>query len=319
MDAKITRQRLSRMLAYDWLKILGIIAGVILIWSIVFTMTATRITPSQQFTVFNHYANQGLQGTSFYDHYDKTIENGVFSYEIMETGAVDLATTEESYIFTICDTRFSTGEGDLIFLPHIADASLAETELKDMKYTETFYARYASMITDWETYLADARTYLNTYFNGDYVSGELDERKAERDFRATVNATRDKRFRRESKLLQGIQDEFLRLEKYRAELLRFEGYLSNGVVALQSVSYTDGENTSQGNYALNLCPNETTMSKLKDYVCYSVTGDDGKSKASAKDMCVMLLDLPGMNKDYQYETLLYVNDVIKQAYTPTAA
>ena len=60
MDAKITKQRLGGMLSYDWFKIVAVAAAVILGWSLVLTMTATRITPAQQFTVFNHYANNGL-------------------------------------------------------------------------------------------------------------------------------------------------------------------------------------------------------------------------------------------------------------------
>ena len=57
MDAKITKTRLSRLLSYDWLKIVGVIAGVILVWSLIFTMTATRITPAQQFHVLNYVGN----------------------------------------------------------------------------------------------------------------------------------------------------------------------------------------------------------------------------------------------------------------------
>ena len=60
MDAKITKLRLSRMLSYDWLKIIGAAAAVIIVWVLIFTMTATRITSAQTFTVHNYLGNISL-------------------------------------------------------------------------------------------------------------------------------------------------------------------------------------------------------------------------------------------------------------------
>ena len=60
MDAKITKLRLSRMLSYDWLKIVGTAVGVIIVWVLIFTMTATRITPAQTFTIANYLGNNAM-------------------------------------------------------------------------------------------------------------------------------------------------------------------------------------------------------------------------------------------------------------------
>ncbi len=46
MDAKITKKRLGAMLSYDWLKIVGVAAAIIVVWMLIFQMTATRIMPS---------------------------------------------------------------------------------------------------------------------------------------------------------------------------------------------------------------------------------------------------------------------------------
>ena len=58
MDAKITKQRLGRLLSYDWIKIIALAVAAIVVWSLIFTMTATRITAAQQFSVFNYFKMQ---------------------------------------------------------------------------------------------------------------------------------------------------------------------------------------------------------------------------------------------------------------------
>ncbi len=325
MDAKVTKRRLGVLLSYDWLKILGLIAGVIVIWSLVFTMTATRITPAQQFTVFNHYANASVEYTSFYDHYERAKSNDVFSYEVLENDVIDLPAAGEQYIYTMCDTRFATSEGDMMFVPNILDTSTEELGEKQMSYPETFTARYRSVLCDWDTFMQEARTYLNSYFGGNYKTGELNKEKAERIFRSKVEQSKDKRFRRKSKLEQGVKDEYTRLQKYRDALVQLEAYLEDGTVKLQSVQYKDGTGEpyknadgsvfDERNYLLNICPDESKASKLKNLVYYGKENADGAKVASAQDMCVMLFKLEEMDENFQYETLLYVNHVIASSLT----
>lgn len=54
MDAKITKKRLNILLSYDWIKIILVAVAMIVLWSLVFTMTATRVTNAQNFTIFNY-------------------------------------------------------------------------------------------------------------------------------------------------------------------------------------------------------------------------------------------------------------------------
>ena len=46
------------MLSYDWIKMVLVAAAIIVAWTLIFTMTATRITPAQQYTVFNYEGNR---------------------------------------------------------------------------------------------------------------------------------------------------------------------------------------------------------------------------------------------------------------------
>ena len=47
--------------------------------------------------------------------------------------------------------------------------------------------------------------------------------------------------------------------------------------------------------------------------------EDGTSKASAQDMCVILFFLPDMDETFQYETVLYLNTVIAASMTSAQA
>ena len=91
MDAKITKERLSRMLSYDWLKIVGAAVAAIILWTLVFTVSATRITPSQQFTAISYFGNVSTINTKLSKSMTDAYSKDVFSYEVLEINdSIDL-------------------------------------------------------------------------------------------------------------------------------------------------------------------------------------------------------------------------------------
>ena len=114
MDAKITKKRIGRLLSYDWIKIVALAVAAIVLWSLIFTMTATRITPAQQFTVFNYRCNRTLTDT-YYDSFDSALsgKNKIFSYEVIEGTTNDLTTAGE-YASTLLEARTATEEASSI-------------------------------------------------------------------------------------------------------------------------------------------------------------------------------------------------------------
>ena len=337
MDAKITKTRLARMLSYDWMKIVGVAAAFILVWVLIFTMTATRITPAQQFTVFNYYANAGLTD-KFYSLYENTLSGGVFSYEVIELNQNDLPTSGEENAFTLMESRFATDEGDIMFVPHIGDKDYASKDAEtgetvyEQTYAESFFNRwfaytYELYKVDETTgeliggYFYDMEQYLIGYFGDTWETGELDKTKAEKDFRARVKKNKDKRFKKESEIAQGVLDEYERLEKYRSALNEFYGYLESGVVEFTKLELygEDDEVLRSGYYALNICPDEEGLnSTLSEYIYYRTTvevvDEDGetttKDKNSAQDMQAVFLRMKGVEESFEYETLLFVNALI---------
>ncbi|MBE5739263.1 MAG: hypothetical protein E7349_00225 [Clostridiales bacterium] len=329
MDTKITKTRLSRMLSYDWLKIVGFSVAAIIVWTLIFTMTATRITPAQEFTVLNYAGNLSLSN-KFFDSYNKTIENGVFSYEVIETNNNDLTASKE-YLNTVLEARFTTDEGDVLYVSLENDP---DTAYKDENDETQYNSYYQSFLNRWfhyvhrldgeNGYFAQMESYLNMYYTNGYTDAEsLDTAKVEADFRARIKENKDKRFKKESQIEKGVQDEIVRIQKYRDALVNFNSYLAAGYVEFTegSVTYTfeSGEQTYSGMYAINLCPNVETMGGLQEYVSYYSSYEDENGttqyKTTAENMQIVILDLDGVAPEFKYESLLYINSVIESYCT----
>ena len=330
MDAKITKTRLTRMLSYDWLKIVGLALAFIVFWSLIFTMTATRIQPYQQFTIFSYHSNAGL--SDMYYNRMKVLQQDVFSHQTLEVDSYDLS-AQASMSSTMLQTRISTDEGDLVFVPMEGDK---DNEVKDgdtvtypRTYVETFFAGYAANLFDIEKYLEGMDAYLDGYYYGDHTAGVMDETLVKTSFINRVTASKDKRYKTDKQKQAGALLEVERIAKYKVAYDEFMGYLGAGIVRLETVitrnadgsEMTDeetGEVFMQGKYALNLCPNVNTMGKLSEWYQYNA-GTNDNPLWTAKDMCVMFLDMYAVEDGYEYESLLFVTYLIKTCYTPANA
>ena len=126
-----------------------------------------------------------------------------------------------------------------------------------------------------------------------------------------IKRNNDKRFKKDDKIEAGVLQEYERIEKYTAALKEFEGYLADGTVTLTHLQVKDstGKVYKEGNFAVNLCPEGGKTEKLKEQVYY-YTEDNAKT---AKNMHVMFFDLAGVEDSFEYESLIYVNEVIKAA------
>lgn len=328
MDAKITKTRLSRMLSYDWLKMLLTAVAAIVVWMLIFTMTATRITPAQQYTVYNYVGNTSLSA-EFYDFLQGGKTADRFSHEVLKIDSYDFTTTGSS-THEILSARMQTDEGDALFLSPLNDASTAYKEDEETKYRytylESYLRRYAYMTFDVNEYLEQMRAYLNGYY-GDYKAenATLNEEKVETDFRKREK--KDKRYKKEGDIRKGIALDKERLEKYRAALINVEGYLENGTITLVETELKEtlenGEEkvvVKKGAYAINLCPT-TRTSGLQKYVGYSktVTDEEGNelSVRTAENMMLCLLDLRGMDANYLGENLIFIDYTVQRAMAAT--
>ena len=338
MDAKITKKRLSRMLSYDWLKMVLAAAAIIIVWTLIFTMTATRITPAQQYTVFNYDGNRPFSMTKFNKVYDDAFDRDIFSHEVIKATSYDMTTTG-SNLHTVMDSRLQTDEGDAIFVSKEGDPDFP---IKDddgnvigyeYTYLQTFVMRYGYYLYDINDYLDYMKKYLNKYYidengNPDYENGVLNEEKVEQDFR--TREKNDKRFKTEKQKKAGVKKDIERIQKYRDALVQFYKYLNEDKVI--SLEYTTikmenekgEEETLLDNvaYSINLCPNAETMGGLKNYAAYTkmvVDEQTGKKHnvESAENMQLCLFKLKGVNKNFVGENLIFINEMVRLSLEAT--
>lgn len=325
------------MLAYDWLKIIGTAAAVIVVWVLIFTMTATRITPAQTFTVANYVGNNSLTNANFSKSINQAFSNKAFTGEVIEFTSFDL-TTAGDIAGQLLEARVTTNEGDVMFVSQQPNTDTAYTvqttdengqTVEETKYghtyLETFLSGYRWKVhnldpEDENSFFKQMERYLNEYYTGGYTdANSLNEEKVEEAFRARIKRTKDKRYKNEESIQKGIDEAIDRMKKYQKALVAFYGYLDEGLVTLTKTNYTlmEGEQYAfEGTYSINLCPDVDRMGKLADIVSYPVTytNEDGEEMQvnTAKDMNICLFDLNGEEEEFRYEALLYVVDLIEQ-------
>lgn len=349
MDAKITKTRLGQLLSYEWIKILLFIVIAIVVWSLVFTMTATRITPTQTYSIVNFYGtNFGTKISENYYGY----KGNVFSYEVMECSVVDVLAGGDDYVGTLLETRFVTSEGDVLFAANVnnPESKTAKTdengnEIKNAEgETEYEYTTYLQQFlkttyfhdvvrlddtAEKDGYFTQMKKYLAGFYQftetektfgevtlsvADFDENTLDTATVERLFRERVARNKDKRFKKEAQIQQGIADEIKRIQSYCEGYETIFEYLEKGYISftVSSVQMTETV-TYTGAYSLNLCPNEDTMGGLKNFVYHIAQDENGKNYTTAKDINALFLLLDGVDTDFQYETVLLINQFVKEA------
>ncbi len=326
MDAKITKIRLSRMLSYDWIKIIGAAAAAIIVWMLIFTMTATRILPSQEFVVCNYTSNIALTN-DFYANYQK-IGGQALSKDVLNVRADDMTTAAES-AYQLLQARVATEELDVMLVSQEWDVSTAiptdstsENSTPQYKntYLQSFVRSYSYALHDVEKLLSDMETFVGKYYTGDVMNAQ----KVEEDFRARALRMKDKRYKKEADILTGVELEKDRIAKYREALLSMKGYIEKGYVTLTHTEYKDetGKAVISGKYSFNICPTTVTdtavkakLDKLSKMVGYTkkYLDENGKEQTtvSADNMNVCLFDIDTTGEEvYDYEGILYINGLV---------
>ena len=302
MDAKITKKRLKEMLVYDWLKFIALGLAAVFFWMMLFTFTATKMTFTQQFTIFNHSTN-GMVLNDLYDLLDDCLEDG-FSYEVIEHQVIDLS-DKADYASAHYDSYLSTEMAHLIFMPYAEETA-----------QNFINQRFLNLISV-NDFMTDMKAYVSLYYaNGDYINGELNKAKVEEDFRILLKKQKDKRFRG-AKFEIGLTAEYARIESYADAIVEFEGYIDSGLICYQAMevqnsSHPEEVYVEKENYLVNLCPEaDSAMKGLKKYL-YRYDGTNNKK--TALNMSVFFVKKGKYcEKAYSYESLLFLNKLISAA------
>ncbi len=340
MDAKITIKRLKDWLTYDWLKVVGVAIAGILVWTLVFNFAATRIRPSQSFTVFNYTGNYSLSDTDYNRVRASLLGEDVFSYEVIETGEMDL-TTMADLVETQLQNQIAINHVNVMFIANDKDTKYEYKDEQGNGYYKTYLERFAEgqfgtyMYELGEktenNYFKQVESFLNRFYGDWKDKSSLNEEKVKAEFLARAKKNKDKRFKTEEEKQQGAKDDIKRIEKYRDALENIYGYLEKGYISITEVPVqiqVDNQGTTETFYrsAINLCPNEETMGGLKDIVKYDLEYEENgekKTRMTAKDMHLVLFNLVDkkdqtrkkekdrMEDGFQYENLLFTDNLVR--------
>lgn len=331
MDAKITKKRLGNMLSYDWIKIIAIAVALIVFWSLLFTMTATKLTSAQTFSVYSYIGSS--TGTPF-DRYSSNLKK-ILSYDVEKITTENFSSGGDQAM-SVIQARFAVDEGDALFVSperNKKNGSYTVGEGEEQKtehysYLEHFLYNYHYTVETFGEggYIDELNAYLDSYYLGDYKNpdptvADIDETLVKKDFRKRIKKLKDKRFKKEAEIKKGEKKELQRIESYRLALIEFETYLEKGYITFQktTLNFKDGNGnavTKEDYFSINLCPNEATMGELKNTVFYqkTVTDETGAEKkvSTAQDMNLVLLDLSSSKYRYsRWEGLKFVNYVVR--------
>ena len=296
------------MLSYDWLKFIALGMAAVIFWLIVLTVTATKITNTQNFYVISHSTSRITVGFQNLLTECNRNDEGGFSYEVIETQVSDLSTVpgQEKSLY---EAHLGAETAHLIFMP-LCDG-IAQT------FLNSYYLHLLSV----HDFMMSMETYVSSYYtNGDYVNGTLNQQKVEDDFRALIKKNKDKRFKGKN-FDVGLLQEYARIEKYANALQEFKGYLSDEYVSYvqMEVKNPSDENNPyipKKDYVINLCPDNTKMGNLKNYIYYYSGETKDENLKTAESMSVFFSRKQKYSEPaYMYESLIFINKLIRASKT----
>lgn len=330
MDNRITKKRLSNMLSYDWIAMIIVSVLVILVWDLLYTTLAVRLSVGQQ---FKFYCDSSIYGENL-ELIDLCERDNTFSYDVITVNSENLLSD-----FNVLGTRLSAQEGDVLITDCKEPADDAEDKSIRVKSMVDTHHGYS-----YEQMLKDAKDYLSGYMKDGVENAfevesfdleNIDETKVSTKFRARMK--KDNRFRKESEIKNGIVLETERIENLYSEVVKF-GYL----LSLKEthpelfVVYTKYQQTCELQetkdkqefwYNNGLKPeidagrgNNVYALKVSALSNFAFAEDNKnnpskyfklKGTDSAENVVIMVFDFRSYQPHLQYETISFINTIVE--------
>jgi hypothetical protein len=233
---------------------------------------------------------------------------------------------------------------DVMFAPNVNDPD-TKTEVKDEQgnVTATTYSTYISQFlntsyffyvaqlddsADKDGYFTQMKKYLDKFYaltgeeektygetvlvKAQFDENSLDKALVESEFRSRIRANKDKRFKKEEQITVGVAQEIFRIESYLKAYNKFFEYADSGYISFTKSTLQITEAFSvTGTFGINLCPDEQKMGGLKEYSYYV----DFEGVVTAKNIHATFLSLDGLDKNFQYENLILINNLVESYST----
>lgn len=334
MDAKITKSRLGHMLSYDWIKILAVCAAAVVVWVLLFTTLAPRATLGQTFEIYV-YPYMRYYGEAV-GNLDSLHEDDALSDDVLDMALTNLM---EDSMGTILGAHFAAGQGDVMFVSSREYESGSTDEegnpimTSDLEQFVSNFLGYCVWLggegeypvegTDsnlnTHNYLQSCKNYLDKYYP-DGLDGEPDRAAVESDFRARIRG--DNRYKRESQIVRGLEEEFARLARLAGAYRNVLGYLEDGTLSLTEVELTvestqdengDGTvdsndtRTAKGYFSFDL----SNVSGIENLIATSRGTEDGSYTGQSVNMVVLNMRL--QEEALRYEQITFLDYLVRES------
>lgn len=316
MDAHISKKRIGHMLSYDWIKIIAIAAAAIIVWSLLFTMLATRATIGQTFYMYS-FSEMKLQNNDRINTLDHLKEKNALSYDVLELTQGSFS--DDSQTSQAMAAWFSAKQGDILWVSDWKDPPKEgeETFSKLQSFATAYYSILAPLgenLLDGEgklvkeDYFKACESYLSQFYaDGDFREGTLDSGAVENHFRSRMK--KDKRYKTREQTKQGILDETARIENLRDSYLNVQKALAVGVLSIKETKIWQDKNNDNkvddDEWKIVRCAFDlSNVTNITEYI------NNGKVDKSNEGICLSVFDWAASQYDLQFEPITYLNFIL---------
>lgn len=306
MDNRITKKRLSDFLSYDWIIMIIAAVAAIVVWELIYSMSATRLSVGQQFKYYTDEDLYTFNTSSIYNLLDVNLsENGkTFSYDVLSVNEESL--TKDYNVLTV---RLSVQEGDAIF------TSTTEKEDATVRAKSVIDE---NPVYDFSALLDSAKNYLAQFKDGE----EFSDAKIRAYFDDRMQG--DKRFKTEEQKEEGRINEIGRIKKLASDVDDFEKLLAaeNSALFYKYVKYEQASNGDENDayygssyknekekgeliYGLNMGALTGGKQNVSDYLTLA-------DSDSAENVVLVLFDFSSYQPDLQYEEISFTITLVKE-------
>lgn len=321
MDNKITKNRLSNFLAYEWIIMIVVAIGVCIVWGFVFTVSGVSLTAGQQFKV---YYDETISSTGATLFQKRIYDDNALSYDVLKNDWEKLTSD-----YNVLSIRLSIQEGDMIF----TDSKVTYNGEDDTVGHALSKKNVDSInVYTLDKLLEDSKGYLKTFLkdgeDGSDLSYEkMDQAKIKAHFLKRME--KDNRFRKPKEKAAGVKLECERIERLCKEVKDFEKLLNYGDDELfyRYTKYEQVYNTTSdkkdkaayeklyqreielgrenARYGINIAKLPTAQGKINpsEYA--------KKADGSASDVVLMTFDFKSYQPDLQYEAISVINTFVR--------
>lgn len=301
------------MLAYDWFKIVIIIAAIAVAWSLAYSVGAPRASVGQTFGLFVYEDFYAADSVALLNEMQKS---GALSYDVLDLGTRSLT---EQYYATIMSAVTSVNEGDIMLI-----SDFAEDAKNNKSHYRSFVDVYGEIVYDYDSLVSDAKIYclsngLVVEKNGAY---SLDNEAISAYFYKRME--KDPRFRNDEKRAAGVIKETARIKSVWNNAVSLEKCLSEHPELkrtytrfAQSYAATPEDyeeyfkKQTEKNYGLNLGALTGGKKQIMDLYKKTTYGENNEILGeTANEIILCVFNYKVKQPDLQYETLGFVNYII---------